>query len=439
MNIKTLEFEQLDSLRREIRDQNPDIWEPACQRLGEMAASKQLAYTCLCDMLLSPTAEIRLRGLVALRTLAPIRPTEVLGFLRARVDESRSYYDPVLLDAIFFVYAALPNELGKPEVEKYLTDSSEVVRAAAAASLPFWKGWTHGTLVNLAQDSATVVQAGLLSALKHLEESYDKAEALQLLKELNEPSLHALLADFEGSVQVEADPDLWADPMDEEELDELLEMSDPAPVDVSRLELALDAPETAMRFFRRSLGTSNGAFVLEQLSGLCREPALATLLRAWLKMIEGPKDESPSEWLLTILGTLEEQPQSEFLHPLREFLRGCAQAAECENSRAFLTWCCTYQVTTTTLTVWNPEHLEGASLAPEAFDWLGHLARVGAEFEALTLFQLSRLLTELGHFRSRLKQQCPRPECDVLVTVLELWEKMLKEESELLMSGGENA
>lgn len=436
--MKTLGSEHMASLHRDIRDQNPDVWEPACQQLGELAATEQPAYTALCDMLLSRSAEVRLRGLVALRTLAPVKPLEVLDFLQARVEESRTHYDPIILDAIFFVYAALPNDLGQPLVEEYLEDRSAVVRAAAAAALPFWKGWSKDTLVTLAQDPESLVKAGLLTSLRHLEESADKLSALDLLRQADDPTLTNLLSELED-IGGKPTPYVWPEPMESEEMTELLHMTAPAPVDIGRLELALDGdPERAISVLRTCFDNPDGLELLEQLSEITREPSVSTLLKTWIKMLDGPQDEEPSEWLLTILGTIEERPDSELLQPLREFLKGCAQAAECEDSEAFLTWCCTYQVTTTTLSVWNPGQVEGVSLAPEAFDWLGHLAKVGADFEDLSLFQLSKLLSELAQFRVRLQQQCPRPERDVLTMVLELWEDLLKDESDRLMGGGVN-
>ncbi|HIB68749.1 MAG TPA: hypothetical protein EYO33_27570, partial [Phycisphaerales bacterium] len=136
--MPALSPQERDSLHREVRDRDPNIWEPACQRLGQLAATEQAAYTTLCDLLLSAVPELRLRGLVSLRTLAPVQPEKVLSFLTDRVDEARITYDPVILDAIFFVFAALPNQFGQNAVSDYLSDDADVVRAAAAAALPFW-------------------------------------------------------------------------------------------------------------------------------------------------------------------------------------------------------------------------------------------------------------------------------------------------------------
>ena len=195
-----------DSLYRDLREQDPDIWEPACHRLGEMAAADKVAYRVLCDLLLSSAPELRLRGLVALRILAPAKPVEVGRFLTDRVAEARVQYDPVLLDVTFFAFTALPKQAGKDLVAGYLTDPHEGIRAAAAAALCFWPDWPTGTLEKMAGDSSLDVRAGLITALAELEDSTERSRALEILKRSNEPLLEELLGELDQDKSASPQP-----------------------------------------------------------------------------------------------------------------------------------------------------------------------------------------------------------------------------------------
>ena len=101
--LVTLDAGERESLYRDLREQDPEVWEPACHRLGEMAGSDKLAYRTLCDLLLSNAPELRLRGLVALRILAPSKPIDVGRFLTDRVAEARLKNDPVLLLSLIHI------------------------------------------------------------------------------------------------------------------------------------------------------------------------------------------------------------------------------------------------------------------------------------------------------------------------------------------------
>lgn len=434
--MPTLSPQERDSLHREVRDRDPNIWEPACQRLGQMAALEQDAYTTLCDLLLSSVPELRLRGLVALRTLAPVQPENVLKFLTDRVDEARVAYDPVILDAIFFVFAALPNKLGQQAVSGYLNDKADVVRAAAAAALPFWPNWPHGTLIKLAHDSSSLVRAGLLTSLAHFQETEDRRVALHLLQEARDPNLAGLLAEITQDT-VPHSANVWPEPLDDSQVHELLQLEEPAPIDVARLEQLLDRdPAQGLSLLRQDLDLPGGAFVLDHLAHICRHPSLGIIFRAWHAILSSPEDMPLDEYLLSIIGILEVGPDDTAL-PLKEFVRACFQAAECEDSEQLLTWCCTHQVKTATLSVWDPAALEGLSLAPEAQGWLNRLTAVGAEFQNMDLRQLPHLSDELHSTADELESNCPRPERDLLLAVLANWNSLLEHESELLMGGGQ--
>ena len=434
--MPTLSPQERDSLHREVRDRDPNIWEPACQRLGQLAATEQAAYTTLCDLLLSAVPELRLRGLVSLRTLAPVQPEKVLSFLTDRVDEARITYDPVILDAIFFVFAALPNQFGQSAVSDYLSDDADVVRAAAAAALPFWSDWPQGTLSKVAADSSSLVRAGLLTALAHFQDSDDRRTALSTLEKACDPNLKALLEELrEGSTAPTAN--LWPEPLEDDQVQLLLQLDDPSPIDVGRLELLLDSdPALGIALIRRDLNEFGGVVVLEHLAHLCRNKSLGTLFHAWHTALTAPEDLAADEYLLLVLGVLESGPEEIFLSPLKEFVKACYNAVECEDSKSLLTWCCTQQVKTATLAVWDPSALEGASLAPEAQEWLNRLTKIGADFQSMSLFQLSHLSQELARTADQLTQGCPRPERDLLMAVLANWDNLLEHESDTLMGGG---
>ena len=435
--MPTLTPEQRDTLHREVRAVDPDVWEPACQRLGELAAFEQEAYTALCDMLLSSSAELRLRGLVALRTLAPVRPDDVSSFLAARVEESRTLYDPILLDAILFVYAALPNEVGQPLVQGYLSDSSEVVRAAAAAALPFWSNWPVGTLTRLAQDPSSLVKAGLLTALAHLEEGGEKAQASEILSQCQDPHLRGLLEELHNG-PVGGKPNLWPEPLEEKEVDEILHSRRELPVRLTRLGQSLSTdPESTLRQIREGLSEPKMERFLEELSELAGEPELSGLLRAWSRMVGGSGGGTSASWMLGVLGCLEAGPEVSIQLPLQEFVKACYQAADCRDVDSLLTWCCAHQVNLATLSVWNPEQLQGLSLAPEAQQCLSDLAELGVNFQDSSLVQFSHFEQELEQFSDRLIGECPLPERFLVRAVVEEWQTLLERETEQMMGGGE--
>lgn len=423
-----------DSLHRDLREQDPDIWEPACHRLGEMAATDKVAYRVLCDLLLSSAPELRLRGLVALRILAPAKPVEVGQFLTDRVAEARVQYDPVLLDVAFFAFTALPKQAGKDLVANYLTDPHEGIRAAAAAALCFWPDWPTGTLEKMARDSSLDVRAGLITALAELEDSSERSRALDILKQSNEPLLAELLQELDqGNLAFPLEPAPVA--LDNSQINQLLHNSRPTPVDIARLEQALSQdPEQGLALVREGLDASASSVVLQQLSDLCRDNGLGTLFRTWggvLRLRYLPA----KEFLLGVLGILEGHSEDELLRPLREFLKACVQAVDGETTLDLVAWCYNRQVSNAAVAVWSPASRSGLALAPEAQEWLDALSRAGAEFEGASLFQLSNLKTELARLASQFQNSCPRPERDILQAVVDEWHRVLDRDIEQMMGG----
>ena len=423
-----------DSLYRDLREQDPDIWEPACHRLGEMAAADKVAYRVLCDLLLASAPELRLRGLVALRILAPAKPVEVGRFLTDRVAEARVHYDPVLLDVTFFAFTALPKQAGKDLVAGYLTDPHEGIRAAAAAALCFWPDWPTGTLEKMARDSSLDVRAGLITALAELEDSIERSRALEILRRSNEPLLAELIQELEQDT-LAFPPEPAPVALDHLQINQLLHSNRPTPVDIARLEQALsDDPERGLILVRDGLDAPGSTAVLQQLSDLCRDNGLGTLFRTWggvLRLRYLPA----KEFLLGVLGILEGHSEDEFLSPLREFLKACVQAVDGETTLDLVAWCYNRQVSNAAVAVWSPALRSGPALAKEAQEWLDALARTGAEFEGASLFQLSNLKTELTRLTGQFQTSCSRPERDILQAVVNEWQRVLDRDIEQMMGG----
>ena len=423
-----------DALYRDLREQDPDIWEPACHRLGEMAASDKVAYRVLCDLLLASAPELRLRGLVALRILAPAKPVEVGRFLTDRVAEARIQYDPVLLDVTFFAFTALPKQAGKELVANYLTDPHEGIRAAAAAALCFWPDWPSGTLEKIARDSSLDVRAGLITALAELEDSPERSRAVGILKQSGEPLLAALLEELEQDT-LSFPPDPVPVALDSLQIDQLLHNSRPTPVDIARLEQALsEDPERGLSLVRRGIDAPGSSVVLQQLSDLCRDNGLGTLFRTWGAVLR-LRYLPAKEFLLGVLGILEGHSEDQFLLPLREFLKTCVQAVDGETTLDLVAWCYNRQVSNAAVAVWNPALRNGLALDKEAQEWLDALSRAGAEFEGTSLFQLSNLKTELTRLTSRFQTSCARPERDIVAAVVNEWQRVLDRDIEQMMGG----
>jgi hypothetical protein len=432
--LVVLDAAERESLYRDLREQDPDLWEPACHRLGEMAGSDKLAYRTLCDLLLSQAPELRLRGLVALRILAPEKPLEVGQFLTDRVAEARVSNDPVLLDMTFFAFTALPKQAGKDFVRGYLTDPHEGIRAAAAAAVCFWSDWPDGTLARLAQDSSVNVRAGLITALSEFKDSPDRSQAISILKSAGDPLLKELLEELDQeAVAYPADPTPVA--LNRTEIASLLKSARPTSVQVARMEQALDEdPETCLALVRDGLDLAGCVAVLQQLGDLCRDNGLGTLLRTW-SGIRRLRYLPAQEFLLSVLGILEGYSDDDFLLPLREFLKSCVQAVEGGTTLDLVAWSYDRQVSNAAKALGDTAELDGLALAPEGPTWLDILARTGAEFEGTSLFQLSHLNTELARIGDEIGKGCPRPERELLLSVVSEWQRILSHDIEQMMGG----
>lgn len=426
-----------DELHRRIRDQDPDVWEPACHRLGEWAADDHTAYRALCDLLLASVPELRLKGLVALRIMAPSKPQEVLGFLTDRVADSRANYDPVLLDAIFFCFTSLPGSVGQKLVLSYLDDAHEGIRSAAAAALCFWREWPESTLERVARDPSVMVRASLISALLEMDKSAEYHKASNVLQQSVEPELKDLLLELAGH---QWPPISW--PGRESSFDRqkallLLRQTDPTPVTVAGLEnWVVRHPEEGLQVLRQGLSEPGGAAALKQLRDSCRESGLATLFRAWTRIVSQPEPSESRTLLLQVLGILEREGDNLFLSPFHRFVTACVQADDCAASLEMVAWSCTQHVARATQMLWDPNSLVGTSVAPEACHFLERLAETGSGFESLSLVQLSRFYEELTKLTDDVQVCCPRPERDLLTIVLQRWLLLAKGEIDRMMGGG---
>lgn len=415
------------NLHSEVRDQDPDVWEPACHRLGELAATDQVAYKGLCELLLSSVPELRLKGLVALRFMAPTKPDDVLGFLTDLVDESRRNFDPIMLDTAFFVFTALPGQLGRDAVAEYLKDESESVRSGATAALAFWSDWPDGTLTSLAQDSSLLVRASLITALPEIQDSADKRRAIELLHQQSEPELAELLAELSAPPSEDLDLPVF-EALTETEARDLMVSAAPQPVLTAQLEQSLaDEPKKTLDFLRKWIEAPGATMVLNQLGDLSRERSFGVLLKSWAFLISPPKALSDLDATLALLGILDEEPESQDLTALRAFVLTCAEAIEAECIEDMVCWSGFEQTEIGEFDL---------SLHPRAWESLGKLSKVASEFEGMSLFRMSTLVSELEKLKHRIEDRCPRPERNLLLRVVETWRQIVEKESLNLMGGG---
>lgn len=209
----------------------------------------------------------------------------------------------------------------------------------------------------------------------------------------------------------------------------------PTPAEIARLEEAVARDfETTLETIRQGLESPGSALVLSLLGDVCRDNGVGTLFRAWSCVLRN-SHESALDHLLSVLGVIEGHYEGDFLLPLREFLKACVSAVDAEQLTNLLAWSYERQVTTAGMALWNPASMEGAALHPQAQNWLDILARLGAEFEGTSLFQLSHLNSELARALIELESDCPRPERDLLQAVVSEWRQILETETEAMMGG----
>lgn len=418
----------LEALHREVRDPEPEVWEAACHRLGELAVRDQAAYRALCDLLLSSLSELRLRGLVALRILAASKPREVVGFLTERVAEAKTNYDPILLDATFFAFTSLPGQIGQKLVANYLKDPFEGVRAAAAAALGFWSDWPPGTFQELARDSSPLVRAGLISALEEMKPSQERQLAVEILLADSDPCLASLLSELKGQSPKGEFVFKKTEPFGFAQARAALHSERTDFSTVAQFEPWLrNDPETGLGLLRNGLNVGKGGSLLGPLSDACRSGELATLLRAWTRIVTDQEQVTPEELLLQVAGILEQNPSSRLLSPFREFVGACTRACDCAASAEMIAWSCTQQVTRAARNLWDPETLKGISVSPQAQTSLEKLAVLGSEFEGDGLARLSRFEGKLGRLQHEVEKNCPRPERDLLGVVFKKWRRLLED------------
>lgn len=431
-----LDANKLEVFHREVRDPDPAVWEPACRRLGGEAGRDQASYGVMCELLTSSLRELRIRGLVAMREVASVKPREVLMFLADRIAEARVSYDPLILEAVFSVYPGFPGQLGRKAVSGYLADASEGVRAAATSALRYWPEWPDGTLYRLATDGSLLVRASLVGVLAELPDSLDKREALEVLREAPEPELSALLEEF---VTGPASRPARTRPatLNEEQACEVLSSTRPTPLDVQRFEQTLiEEPEAALGLVREGLDEPGGALVLKQLGDLCRDRSLATLFRAWSRILSW-QGGSGGGLMLQVMGILDSALGSRLLAPLRGFVKSCLEAVECENCGEIAIWARTRQAGDIVRTLWFGEHPDRLTLAREAHVQLDRLVEVGKDLDGFGLYQLSHLGSSLVGLAQQIEVACPRPERDLLLAVVLQWQAMVGRETERLLGGGD--
>lgn len=159
--------EDLDLVRRLLRDPEGPVWEEACLAVGERAAAEPPALEELQVLLGSGSAELRLRGVWALTHLDRELQADVAEFVLERLAEPATLEDAALLAGLLRLAAGLPRDLGEEILLFCLEDLREDVRAAAVASLPDWDPWPR-LLLQAADDPSPVVRAALAVSLRFL-------------------------------------------------------------------------------------------------------------------------------------------------------------------------------------------------------------------------------------------------------------------------------
>jgi hypothetical protein len=348
---------RLEALQRQVRDQQPNVWQEACRALASLAATSFAAYEEIRRLLQCPYGELRIRGLHALAHLAQERPAEVRQFIAECLGEPEIESDPVFADAVFGLLARLPLEMACRIVEDAVDDPRETVRAAAASSLAAWRGWRGPLLVVYAHDPSPMVRTSLALALRRLRDVAEAGEALEALAASPEPYVRSFLAEvMEEQAPEPATPQrargLGAGLLPEAgrgqsaarkvrgeqpllgldlqsvgaRLGRLLDEPDcRVRLVVSVEELFAEHPENIIEILYPLLERPGMASLLDQVAWLARDPSAASLCRA-LHAFLCPSMESTAHLLKGLQSALEGQRGGQSA-VFGVWVRECASAA----------------------------------------------------------------------------------------------------------------
>jgi hypothetical protein len=427
----------LDQAYRLARDPARSVWEPVCRALGSRAGRQEEVLAALEDLLFSPVREIRQRGIVALARAAPLKPAEVAGFVAARLEEMRRHPDPVLLDSLLAVVAALPAGQGAALAQSCLTDDSESLRAAAAARLGRLGLPLESWLVRLAADPSPLVQAALVETLAALEPSPAVVEAWSLLAASADPRVRERVAEELPRTRSELAPLLLRLLGDADEAVRLAAArgplspscpaaaSDPAPGElpspdtVRAVEEHLEAhPSQVYAHLRLLLEREDAPGLLRMLAEMAGDRSLASLCRAIHSLLWwGEPDRR--RWLLRSIGILADQPADSPAGAFRAFLELCLAGVEVRGLEDIQSWAA--RASTSCLDL----------LDPASREVLEQLVLVGQAAGEVGLLELSGVAGGLVS----VCEGCPAPEGQVLEAVAEVWTRLISARLQQLLEG----
>ena len=421
---------QVEMLRRHAREPEAEVWALATQALGLRAGAEPLVAAALEEMLLAPLAEVRLRGVRALETLAAHHPEPVIGFVRESLNGDVA--DPVLAEAVLAVLPHLDRGEALEMLERALCDEREAVRAAAVASLAAWPerptvGWTE-----LARDPSPLVRAGLAQVLIPVDTFGEAADAWHALATSEEPYVRAFVADaLRAAGDGNPDPLLEAlthdaAPLVRAAATGLLPTGATgatAPSAFSRLqdlERSLDdVPAHALETLAALLEQGDALDTLQALSHLARSRALAALCRA-LGVLAETTNERPTERLARACTALEEGGIDEATTGFGRFAHASLHALRAPDVAHIVAW----------------GALERAKPMVEmsAAAALG-LALLDGVATCLEQGRLADALLTLEEGAPQVQRESRPPERMISLMVIERWTELLENEIEQTVAG----
>ncbi|MBM3464841.1 MAG: hypothetical protein FJX76_22310 [Armatimonadetes bacterium] len=386
----------LEMLHRLVRDARRDVREAACEALGRLAAEDGQATAMVQSLLDCPVPELRLRGVTALRALAPSRPADVAAFVQLVV--SASDIDPIFLEAVASLLPALPREFACSELNAWLRDERPSVRAAAAASLSGWGFSTPGTLLALARDPAPYVRAALATSLSALGQDEEVLEAWRLLAQSPEDYVRAFVAE-----------EMRAQGLAEVKPAALPSMQKIGVDAMIALEAALEPSDDAgMAPLFEKLDGPDGIEVLHAISWLARDTAVSATCVAVHALLAGGTDR------LSVARLALTDARAPYVESLRGFITLCEQAQMAATPAAVQRWA--YAAS-------QQVHAVPCAMAQSA---LAGLIEVGAFFPydgaAAALSEAAAGVEDLVR---QAQTALPAPERAVLRAVLDAWTEIL--------------
>lgn len=433
---RTLRVETSDLLYRLLRDPRRAVWEDACYMAGQRAIRDPRAFNMVNDLLQGPLRELRLRGVLALASMADGRPDVVAEFFLSGLADADYAEDPVLMDALCTLPAHLPSEIGTDLLTRAARDEREAVRAAAAASVSLWAEIPNGLLFELALDPSSLVRCSLAFAVCRVIERDEAQQAAMLLADAEETFLREFLArelprtdaTIDLLAKLAADPDPRVRdtarvgiPDEDAAAAQFGEQPTAWYSRVSALEQRLDKhPEETFDILRPLLDSEEGLAVLDPLSHLCRNTDVGALCRALRQLLE-PGHMRAEERMLTVYEMLG-QPSHPAAAAFKTLIAYTVDALRVRHPSHAVMWAARIRAETAYV---------------EAAAWLDGLGRLCDLAEAMEgqFESLSDALALLDESAASIRAEFALPERMILLLVIERWSDMLDQEIQDQVAG----